>query len=560
MRHKSFTLVEVYSLNLVVFFFKAPLPFPPQKNPLIQKGPSVSDDQKQISVAFSRLALCDERNGKIRQWFVIVSKESKESANKFYGSKKKYMDFIKINYKTWRDVYEKDESHTYVASDSWQPNCDESKRKRRSVEKTIAFTLGSDGECSNPRKYCNGVLEPGKTYRVRFATCTEEGCLESEYSSPFTTAPNNVPVIAGSVTAVVLALIVVILVIVFLKRRGKGPFKEISNGESGQENEGFSAVEMTTTSKPPKAVGIADFANYVQKMHADSNLLFSQEYKLLKETCPAHTTKAAEIQVNRIKNRYTNILAYDHSRVKLLPTEDDEGSDYINANYIPGFSSQREYIATQGPLPFTRDEFWRMIWEQNVSIVVMLTQLVERGRRKCDIYWPETTREPVYYGDLVVETESESTLPDYVLRVMSVKLGDSRKTVKHFSYLAWPDMGIPETSETMLKFTKEVRSHLPPLTTNRGPLVVHCSAGVGRTGTFIAVDYLMQHVTSSDVVDIYNYVMKMRNNRPNMVQTEDQYIFIHDCIRDYVNRSDEDSDEENEEGEEDRGNPIYANM
>eukprot|EP00105_Crassostrea_gigas_P037655 XP_019921803.1 PREDICTED: receptor-type tyrosine-protein phosphatase O [Crassostrea gigas] len=305
---------------------------------------------------------------------------------------------------------------------------------------------------------------------------------------------------------------------------------------------------MKGTSKP-KAVKIADFANYVQKLHADSNLLFSSEYKLLKETCPTHTTKAAEVQVNRIKNRYTNILSYDHSRVKLLPTEDDEGSDYINANYMPGYSSPREYIATQGPLPFTRDDFWRMVWEQNVSIIVMLTQLVERGRRKCDIYWPEAAREPVYYGDLVVELESESTLPDYVLRVMSIKLGDTRKTVKQFAYLAWPDMGIPETSEAMLKFAKEVRSHLPPPATSKGPIVVHCSAGVGRTGTFIAVDYLMQHVRTSDVIDIYSYVMKMRNNRPNMVQTEDQYVFIHDCIKDYVNKNDDDTDDEEEEEE-----------
>ncbi|XP_056016747.1 receptor-type tyrosine-protein phosphatase epsilon-like [Ostrea edulis] len=137
---------------------------------------------------------------------------------------------------------------------------------------------------------------------------------------------------------------------------------------------------------------------------------------------------------------------------------------------------------------------------------------------------------------------------------MSVKLGDIRRTVKHFLYLAWPNMGIPETSEAMLKFVKEIRCHQPPPTTNRGPFVVHCSAGVGRTGTYIAVDYLMQHVRTSDVIDIYNLVMKMCNNRPNVIQSEDEYIFIHDCIKDFVNHSDGDHSEDGEV------NTIYETM
>uniref|UniRef100_A0A8W8J4S9 protein-tyrosine-phosphatase n=1 Tax=Magallana gigas TaxID=29159 RepID=A0A8W8J4S9_MAGGI len=537
----------------------APLPPSKQKAPLIKKGPPASDDQTQIAVAFSRAALCNNSNGEIVKWYIIVSKTP--GVKVFRGARVDYSEFIQKTYKKWGDVYEKDVNIPYIASDSWNPHCKSGSRRKRSASvETVSYTLGSDGDCeSGNRKYCNGNLEPGQTYRVRYAVCTAGGCLESEFSEPFQTAPNHVPAIAGSLTAVVLVLAVIIVVIIILKRRGKGPFKSLDNGEVGQQNEAFNGVEMKGTSKP-KAVKIADFANYVQKLHADSNLLFSSEYKLLKETCPTHTTKAAEVQVNRIKNRYTNILSYDHSRVKLLPTEDDEGSDYINANYMPGYSSPREYIATQGPLPFTRDDFWRMVWEQNVSIIVMLTQLVERGRRKCDIYWPETAREPVYYGDLVVELESESTLPDYVLRVMSIKLGDTRKTVKQFAYLAWPDMGIPETSEAMLKFAKEVRSHLPPPATSKGPMVVHCSAGVGRTGTFIAVDYLMQHVRTSDVIDIYSYVMKMRNNRPNMVQTEDQYVFIHDCIKDYVNKNDDDTDDEEEEEEKQEDQSIYMNV
>ncbi|XP_062605500.1 tyrosine-protein phosphatase 10D-like isoform X2 [Saccostrea cucullata] len=523
---------------------------------VISKGSSsqVSNDEKQLKVLLNKRFLCDNQNGIPVKWYIIVAKHFKGISVPFHGSKEDYVDMIKRKkiYKTWRDVYKNEDNNLYVATQSWSPKC------TTDIKQPESFTVGSEGECDNKGQYCNGYLEPDTDYRVRFTVCTNGGCLESEFSASIATEPNPVPLIAGSVSGVAAAIIVLVIVLIYLRRNRKGPFSKGKSTDPGQENQGFSTtVEMESVSKP-RPIKIAEFASHVQDMHADSNLEFSHEYKLIKETCATHSTKAAEIQVNRIKNRYTNILSYDHSRVKLLPTEDDEGSDYINANYIPGFSSPREYIATQGPLPFTRDDFWRMIWEQNVSIIVMLTQLVERGRRKCDIYWPETTREPVYYGDLVVEIESESTLPDYVLRVMSVKLGDRARKVKQLHYLKWPDMGCPETTWLLLNFVGATRLYLPH--NDPGPIVVHCSAGVGRTGTFIAVDYLMQQVSSSDVIDIYDYVMKMRNNRPNMVQTEDQYIFIHDCIKDFVNRSDEDSDDENEEGQVDHENPIYANM
>ncbi|XP_056016876.1 receptor-type tyrosine-protein phosphatase H-like [Ostrea edulis] len=546
----------------------APIPIKlPKDVKAISLGPSakLSNDERQLSVSLYYRSLCDNSNGNPDSWYIIVAEQSsipEKLSTPFHDSRTKYESFIKEEYKTWSNVHSQDHFQPYIATTDLKPGCNKHRRHKRATEdilKTYDVLIGEEEDCDGISKhYCNGYLKPDNEYRVRFAVCTSKGCLESEFSTPLTTKPNLVPLIAGSVSAVAAVLVSIIVVIVLLKRNRKGPFQKKSREvERGNDNVNFT-TELENVAKP-RPVKIADLAQHVHKMHADSNLLFSKEYKLVKDTCPTHTTKAAETQVNRIKNRYTNILSYDHSRVKLLPTEDDEGSDYINANYIPGYNSEREYIATQGPLPFTRDEFWRMIWEQNVSIIVMLTQLVERGRRKCDIYWPDTTREPVYYGDLVVEIESESTLPDYVLRVMSVKLGDTRKTVKHFSYLAWPDMGIPETSEAMLKFAKEVRSHQPPPATNRGPFVVHCSAGVGRTGTYIAVDYLMQHVRTSDVIDIYNLVMKMRNNRPNMVQTEDQYIFIHDCIKDFVNRGDDDDSEEGESAE-GEVNPIYENM
>ncbi|XP_053396964.1 receptor-type tyrosine-protein phosphatase O-like [Mercenaria mercenaria] len=237
---------------------------------------------------------------------------------------------------------------------------------------------------------------------------------------------------------------------------------------------------------------------------------------------------AAEQQCCRPKNRYKNILPFDHSRVKLRSSDGMEGSDYINANYIPGYNSRREYIATQGA---TFDDFWRMIWKQNVDTIVMLTKLMEEGRHKCDEYWPDLG-EHAFYGDLVLSLQSESNLSDYTIKIFEVKMKEERKTVRHFSYLKWPEKGCPETPKLLLEFVKAVRQYTnPEKRTSTGPTVVHCSAGVGRTGTFIAVDYLLQHIKDHDEVDIFSLVLEMRNHRLSMVQTEDQYVYIHDCLK-----------------------------
>merc|ERR1712032_1686042 len=120
----------------------------------------------------------------------------------------------------------------------------------------------------------------------------------------------------------------------------------------------------------------------------------------------------ADLPVNRPKNRFTNILPYDHSRVKLSGADDEDGSDFINANFVPGFNSKREFIVTQGPLHSTRDDYWRMCWETNSRAIVMLTRCIEKGREKCDHYWPYDT-EPVYYGDIQVTILNESHFPDW---------------------------------------------------------------------------------------------------------------------------------------------------
>ncbi|GCC33290.1 hypothetical protein chiPu_0011759 [Chiloscyllium punctatum] len=285
-------------------------------------------------------------------------------------------------------------------------------------------------------------------------------------------------------------------------------------------------------------VQLDDFELYLKDMGRDSDYKFSLQFEDLKLVGQDIPHDAAELPVNRCKNRYTNILPYDFSRVKLRSLHNEEGSDYINANYIPGFNSAREYIATQGPLPETRNDFWKMIMQQKSCIIVMLTQCTERRRVKCDHYWP-FNEQPVGYGDITIETVFESEPSDqaeetyqseWIIREFNVSYADEIQRVIHYNYMAWPDHGVPTASatENILQFVQLVRQEAME---RPGPIVVHCSAGVGRTGTFIALDRLMQHIQEHEYVDILGLVTEMRTYRTSMVQTEEQYIFIHRCVQ-----------------------------
>ena len=149
-------------------------------------------------------------------------------------------------------------------------------------------------------------------------------------------------------------------------------------------------------------------------------------------------------------HRFTNILPYDHSRVKLQPTDDEEGSDFINASFVPGFNSKREFIVTQGPLHSTRDDFWRMCWETNSRAIVMLTRCIEKGREKCDHYWPFDT-DPVFYGDIQVTILNESHYPDWNINEFRMMRGDTVRTIRHFHFTTWPDFGVPEPPQTLVR-------------------------------------------------------------------------------------------------------------
>ncbi|XP_072232146.1 receptor-type tyrosine-protein phosphatase delta-like isoform X24 [Leuresthes tenuis] len=282
-------------------------------------------------------------------------------------------------------------------------------------------------------------------------------------------------------------------------------------------------------SHPP--IPVMDFSDHLERLKANDNLKFSQEYESI-DPGQQFTWEHSNLEVNKPKNRYANVIAYDHSRVLLSAIDGIPGSDYINANYIDGYRKQNAYIATQGSLPETFGEFWRMIWEQRSAIVVMMTKLEERSRVKCDQYWP--TRATETYGLIQVTLLDTVELATYCVRTFALfKNGSSEKReVRQFQFTAWPDHGVPEHPTPFLAFLRRVKACNPP---DAGPMVVHCSAGVGRTGCFIVIDAMLERIKHEKTVDIYGHVTLMRAQRNYMVQTEDQYVFIHDALLEAVN-------------------------
>ncbi|XP_023290155.1 tyrosine-protein phosphatase 99A [Orussus abietinus] len=290
------------------------------------------------------------------------------------------------------------------------------------------------------------------------------------------------------------------------------------------------------------AVAVQQFAQHVTELHADGDIGFSKEYELIQLDTGSYTVENSEYAENKTKNRYLNILAYDHTRVQLLSCgggPPKKGQDYVNANYIDGWQRARAYIGTQGPLPPTFDGFWRMVWEQRVSIIVMITNLVERGRKKCDMYWPKEGSET--YGHIQVSLMREDVMATYTVRTLHIRhlkikkkkngTNMGERTVLQYHYTGWPDHGVPDHPLPVLSFIRKSSNANPA---DAGPIIVHCSAGVGRTGTYIVIDAMLKQAKSKGEINVFGFLKHIRTQRNFLVQTEEQYIFIHDALQEAI--------------------------
>ncbi|XP_025053313.1 receptor-type tyrosine-protein phosphatase delta isoform X13 [Alligator sinensis] len=411
------------------------------------------------------------------------------------------------------------------------------------------FTLGDKKQYGG---FENKQLQSGQEY-VFFVLAV----MEHSESTMYATSPYSDPVVSmdldpqpitdeeegliwvvGPVLAVVFIICIVIAILLYKRKRAESDSRKssIPNNKEIPSHHPTDPVELRRlnfqtpgmASHPP--IPILELADHIERLKANDNLKFSQEYESI-DPGQQFTWEHSNLEVNKPKNRYANVIAYDHSRVLLSAIEGIPGSDYINANYIDGYRKQNAYIATQGSLPETFGDFWRMMWEQRGATVVMMTKLEERSRVKCDQYWPSRGTET--YGLIQVTLLDTVELATYCVRTFALyKNGSSEKReVRQFQFTAWPDHGVPEHPTPFLAFLRRVKTCNPP---DAGPMVVHCSAGVGRTGCFIVIDAMLERIKHEKTVDIYGHVTLMRAQRNYMVQTEDQYIFIHDALLEAV--------------------------
>ncbi|KAK9404352.1 receptor-type tyrosine-protein phosphatase F [Crotalus adamanteus] len=405
------------------------------------------------------------------------------------------------------------------------------------------FVLGDE---KNYNGFFNKPLSEDLSYRCFVLASLEDGDTKKYAASPYSdeivmeVSPKQQDEpemlwVMGPVLAVILIIIIVIAILLFKRKRANSPSSKDEHSIGLKDSllaHSSDPVEMrrlnyqTPGMRDHPPIPVTDLADNIDRLKANDGLKFSQEYESI-DPGQQFTWENSNLEVNKPKNRYANVIAYDHSRVILTSIDGVPGSDYINANYIDGYRKQNAYIATQGPLPETLSDFWRMVWEQRTATIVMMTRLEEKSRVKCDQYWPGRGTET--YGLIQVTLLDTVELATYTVRTFALyKNGSSEKReLRQFQFMAWPDHGVPEYPTPILAFLRRVKACNPP---DAGPVVVHCSAGVGRTGCFIVIDAMLERMKHEKTVDIYGHVTCMRSQRNYMVQTEDQYIFIHEAL------------------------------
>ncbi|KAH9525280.1 hypothetical protein Btru_000938 [Bulinus truncatus] len=471
----------------------------------------------------------------------------------------KWPDFYSTHL-TWSQAKVKSFAQKYRATDDvWEKRVLLSQTEQISE---VNFTVGDNTSCdtSNKFDYCNGPLPPGTYFRLELFSCTVGGCTSVSLPRLFYSAAthhesfSDTVVIGGAVGGMTLALVVLVIVVVIrLRSKLSKPGGQKKTNEMSQAI-ALNDIEVCKDDGKSKPIKIREFESTVLKLTANDNALLNLEYQELDELSPIYTMDVGSDLDHRADNRWTNIIPFDHSRVKLkvIPEDPHAQHDYINANFISGTDSTRDYIATQGPLARTVTDFWRMAWEQKVSIIVMLSAFEEMDKRTSMIrekvarYYPDDAEtNPVQYGHMMVTRTGKLDARDWEIRTLKLTSTQEKKSrfVKHFFFKYWSDHEADINPQDLIEFVRVVRtetSNEPP-----SPLVVHCSAGVGRTGTFIAVDYFNKLISrmkqrvdkgasasemDSWTVDIFGRVLSMREKRRYMVQSRAQYVFIYQAV------------------------------
>uniref|UniRef100_A0A8C5T618 protein-tyrosine-phosphatase n=1 Tax=Malurus cyaneus samueli TaxID=2593467 RepID=A0A8C5T618_9PASS len=408
---------------------------------------------------------------------------------------------------TWYD-------HYYGTEDSYLAVLIPNPFHQRSSPDTWRVPVGTE-ECGQSRTTCNGKLKANEQYRFSIAAFTKYDPVAPAVT--FT-------MFSGKLEGGIFPAWLCGLEVTNCQRELIGP-AGLTPGLSQCPLTGWPEFPVAKASFPldfipcrnvHRPVPLQSFKQYYEMKTANANHAFFQEFEELKEVGKEQSKVEAELPANASKNRYPHVLPYDHSRVKLSQQGDDPHSDYINANFMPGYTSQQEFIATQGPLKKTIEDFWRLVWEQNVCNIIMLTVCMENGRVLCDHYWPSESA-PISYGQVRVQLLTQSSAEEWTTREFKL-WHRAERFVSHLHYTSWPDHGIPESTSSIMAFRELVREHIQS-TKDTGPTLVHCSAGVGRSGTFIALDRLLQQMKQEKAVDIFGVVYALRMNRYLMIQT-----------------------------------------
>uniref|UniRef100_A0A8C8F227 Receptor-type tyrosine-protein phosphatase alpha n=1 Tax=Oncorhynchus tshawytscha TaxID=74940 RepID=A0A8C8F227_ONCTS len=242
--------------------------------------------------------------------------------------------------------------------------------------------------------------------------------------------------------------------------------------------------------------------------------------------------RTGNLPANMKKNRVLQIIPYEFNRVINPVKRGEESTDYVNASFIDGYRQKDSYMASQGPLQHTIEDFWRMIWEWRSCSIVMLTELEERGQEKCAQYWPSDG--VMVCGDLSIELKREEESESYTVRDLLVTNNRENKAraVRQFHFHGWPEVGIPSDGKGMINIIAAVQKQQQQ--SGNHPITVHCSAGAGRTGTFCALSTVLERVKAEAILDVFQTVKSLRLQRPHMVQTLEQYEFCYKVVQEYI--------------------------